>query len=84
MSDHLGDHRNPDRTTPHDRAPQTTDASSNTRWIWVGVFLIVAFIFVMYMMADGQLRFASNSEAPTTTVERQSGTPNPPNPIPAR
>jgi hypothetical protein len=77
----MSDYPNPERNSPYDPNPQRPAANSNPLWVWGGVFLVLAFIFVMFMMADGQLRFASNTgPSPTTTSEPASRQAEPPAP----
>jgi hypothetical protein len=77
----MSDYHNPERNSPYEPNPQRPASSTNPLWVWGGLFLSLAFIFALFMMADGQLRFASNTgTAPTTTSEPAGRQAQPPSP----
>ena len=74
----MSDHRNPDPKSPYDPNPELRGDSATANWSWFAAIMILAFVGVIYMMADGHYRIAKNEIAPPTT--RSERVPRPTTP----
>ena len=63
----MSEHRNPGPRSPYDPNPELRGDCATANWSWFAVIMILAFVVVIFMMADSHYRIASNEIAPPTT-----------------